>query len=233
MPSAPKKSVVITISSALAFALAITLILVTRPNTDTSAQQQVTSSPTRSTGVPLPAGAGSVVEANSYRLDDVPNAKVTVTEFLDFECEYCGALFPAMEEMRSKYKGRVTFVTRYFLIQSHTNTLTSALAVEAAGQQGKYEDMYRKMFQNQHEWGEAKVDKSDVFRTYAQEIGLDMKAYDAAIADPKSKERIMFDVEGGKALGVTGTPTVFINDTKTEIEGRASLDAAIAAALAK
>ena len=109
----------------------------------------------------------------------------------------------------------------------------SALAVEAAGQQGRFEDMYNKMFQNQSRWGESDVDKSDLFRTYAQEIGLDMEAYDAAIADPKSEERVMFDFEGGQALGVTGTPTVFINDTKTEIEDLASLDAAIAAALAE
>ena len=238
MPSVPKKSAAIAIGAVLALALAITLILVIRSAAEPSSEPSADSSATR---LPAPgqagdapsAGAGSVVEENSYYLDEVPDAKVTVTEFLDFECEYCGMLYPAMEEMREKYDGQVSFVVRYFLIQSHTNTLTSALAVEAAGQQGRFEDMYNKMFQNQSQWGESDVDKSDLFRTYAQEIGLDMEAYDAAIADPKSEERVMFDFEGGQALGVTGTPTVFINDTKTEIEDLASLDAAIAAALAE
>jgi protein-disulfide isomerase len=58
-----------------------------------------------------------------------------------------------------------------------------------------------------------------------------MAQYDASIADPKSLERIKFDFEAGRALGVTGTPTFFINDEKLELSSFDDLDRAIADAL--
>lgn len=176
-------------------------------------------------------GLASTVEANSYRLDDVPASPVTVVEFLDFECEACGAFYPVVEDLRDKYDGQITYIIRYFPIPSHFNAENAALAVEAAAQQGELEAMYNRMFETQTSWGESSESKADLFRTYAQEIGLDMAQYDASIVDPKSLERIKFDFEAGRALGVTGTPTFFINDEKLELSSFDDLDRAIADAL--
>jgi len=178
-------------------------------------------------------GLAATVEENSQRLDDVPEAPVTVVEFLDFECEACGAFYPYVEELRVKYDGQINYVIRYFPIPSHNNSKTAALAVEAAAQQGKLEDMYNRMFETQAEWGESSESKADLFRTYAQELGLDMALYDSTIADPKTAERIAYDFEAGRSLGVNGTPTFFVNDKKLELQSLEDLEAAIVSELPK
>ena len=116
----------------------------------------------------------AVVAENSHRLDAAEDGSVTFTEFVDFECEVCGAVYPFVEELREDYAGEVTFVTRYFPLPGHFNSRNAAIAVEAAAEQGKFEDMYHRMFRTQAEWGEQQVSKADLFRQFAQEIGLDM-----------------------------------------------------------
>jgi protein-disulfide isomerase len=71
--------------------------------------------------------------------------------------------------------------------------------------------MYRKMFRTQQDWGGSAEDKSAVFRGYAKDLGLDMAAYDRAVADPATAARIQADKTDGLALGISGTPTFFLN----------------------
>ena len=153
-------------------------------------------------------------------------------EFLDFECEVCGAVYPTIEQLREEYAGRVTFATRYFPIPSHRNSENAAVAVEAAARQHRFEEMYDRMFQTQATWGESQDSKADVFRGFAEEIGLDMEQYDADVADPSTLERVRFDFEAGKDLGVQGTPTIFVNGEAIELERIEDIQAAIDAALA-
>lgn len=155
--------------------------------------------------------AGQVVRENSRVLSQAPNEKAVLVEFLDFECEGCGAAYPIVEELRAEYGDTVTFVTRYFPLPGHRNAMPAAVAVEAAAQQDAYEPMYQRMFQTQAQWGEATEDKSPVFRGYAEDLGLDMAAYDQAVADPATRARIEADVADGIALGVQGTPTFFLD----------------------
>ncbi|WP_074259478.1 DsbA family protein [Agromyces cerinus] len=180
------------------------------------------------------APATPVVAENSHRLDVAEDGSVTFTEFLDFECEVCGAVHPFVEELRADYAGEVTFVTRYFPMPGHTNSRTAAIAVEAAAQQGKFEEMYDRMFETQAEWGEQQVSKADVFRQYAADLGLNMAAYDEAVADPATEARVQFDFDAAVALGAEGTPTIFINDELVPLTSpddiRAALDRAVAAA---
>lgn len=84
-----------------------------------------------------------VVRDNSHRIGVPGDSEVTLVEFLDFECEACRAAFPIIEELRDKYRGQVTFVARYFPIQSHFNAERAARAVEAAAKQGEFEAMYQ------------------------------------------------------------------------------------------
>ena len=93
--------------------------------------------------------------------------------------------------------------------------------VETAAQQGKYEQMYNKMFQTQAQWGEQQETRAPLFRTFAQELELDMAAYDVAVLDETTKDRIRKDIADGKALGVTGTPTFFLNGEKLELTSEA------------
>ena len=89
--------------------------------------------------------------------------------------------------------------------------------MEAAAQQGKYEQMAAKMFETQPQWGEKQDFQNALFRTFAEELGLDMEKYDAAMAAEENKERIRKDIADGRALGVTGTPTFFLDGQKLTI----------------
>ena len=80
-------------------------------------------------------------------------ARSSLVEFLDFECESCRAAYPVVEDLRTKYAGKVDFVVRYFPIPSHANAVNAAVAVEAAAQQGKFEDMYKRMYDTQTDVG--------------------------------------------------------------------------------
>ncbi|WP_068211800.1 DsbA family protein [Rathayibacter tanaceti] len=178
------------------------------------------------------AAAPPVMAQNTHVLDEAEDGKVTLVEFLDFECEVCGAVYPTIEQLREEYAGRVTFATRYFPIPSHRNSENAAVAVEAAARQNRFEEMYDRMFQTQASWGESQDSKAEVFRGFAQEMGLDMEQYDADVADPSTLERVRFDFDAGVDLGVQGTPTIFVNGEAIQLERIEDIQAALDAALA-
>ncbi|MFE4537152.1 DsbA family protein [Streptomyces scopuliridis] len=158
-----------------------------------------------------PAAQAMVVRESSHRLSRPERSELTVVEFLDFECEACGAVYPVVERLREQYGDRVTFVARYFPMPGHRNGELAARTAEAAAQQGKFEQMYSKLFTTQAQWGEAKESKEAVFRGFAEELGLDMALFDAALKDPATAERVRADQRDGLGLGVQGTPTLFMD----------------------
>lgn len=178
-------------------------------------------------------GGAEVIRADSHRLSTAPDGQPVLVEFLDFECEGCGALYPIMEQLRSEYEGEVTFAIRYFPNEGHFNAMNSALAVEAAARQGKLEEMYETMFETQAEWGETQESKAAVFEGFAQELGLDMAQYRRDVADPKVAERIERDRDEGLALGVEGTPWLFLDGEPLTPESHEQLKAELDAALAQ
>ncbi|MGI5194304.1 DsbA family protein [Streptomyces sp. CA-288835] len=166
-----------------------------------------------------PAAEALPVRDSSHRLTDPKKSELTVVEFLDFECEACGAMYPVVEKLREEYGDRVTFVARYFPMPGHRNAEPAARAAEAAARQGKFEEMYTKLFTTQKEWGESKEWKESVFRGYAEQLGLDMKKFDADLADPETAGRVQDDQRDGLGLGVQGTPTFFLDGTMIQTPG--------------
>lgn len=160
-----------------------------------------------------------VVRDDSHRLTAPEKSELTLVEFLDFECEGCGAFYPVVEKLREEYGDRVTFVARYFPMPGHRNGELAARAAEAAARQGRFEEMYNKLFTTQKEWGEAQESKQDVFRGFAEELGLDMAEFDKALADPKVAQRVQDDQADGLGLGVQGTPTFFLDGEMLQIPG--------------
>lgn len=175
--------------------------------------------------------AGQAVRENSHRLNSVPDSSVYFVEFLDFECEGCRAVYPAVEQLRAEYGDRVNFVLRYFPLRSHFNAERAARAVEAAAQQGQLEAMYRKMYETQADWGEQRVPADQVFRGFAQQLGLDMTAFDATYEDPATLERVRLDIADGTALGVQRTPTFFLNGERIQPRSYEDLSTALDKAL--
>ena len=186
----------------------------------------------RADAVVAAKGAAQLVRADSHRLTTAPDGKVTFVEFVDFECESCKAASGAIDELRKQYEGRVTFVVKYFPNPGHFNAERAARAVESAAQQGQFEPMFQKMFATQLEWGEKKVPTDDTFRGFAADLKLDMAKYDKAYDDAGTLKRVRQDVADGKAFGVTGTPTFFLNGKMFEPTSYEhivkSLDAALA-----
>ncbi|MCG2624228.1 DsbA family protein [Arthrobacter sp. I2-34] len=158
-----------------------------------------------------PQDAGQLVRANSRVLWQAPDEKAQLVEFVDFECAACLAVQPYVEQLRKDHGDHLTIIERYFPLTAHRNSMNAALAVEAAAQQGAYKPMYRKMFGAQEDWAGSAEDKSGVFRGYAKELGLDLAAFDRAVADPATAARIEADKADGLALGITGAPTFFLD----------------------
>lgn len=175
------------------------------------------------------AGGGEqqTVRSDSHVLDEGGPDAVTVVEFLDFECEACGAFYPIVEDLRANYAGDITYVVRYFPLPGHANSMQAALAAEAAAQQDRFEDMYHLLFQTQAQWSHGTEETPAVFRALAEQLGLDMEAYDAAIADPATRERVEADKGDGAQLGVSSTPSFFIDGEPVELQEWDDLEQAI------
>ncbi len=144
------------------------------------------------------------------------NKKVVLIEYGDFQCPSCGAFFPIIEQVRKQFGDDITFVFRHFPLTSiHPNAQAAHRAVEAAGNQGRFEEMYQTLYQSQQEWTDSK-NASTIFESYAQQIGLDMERYKKDVVSETVNARIGADLESGKKVGVSGTPTFFLNGEKIE-----------------
>jgi len=157
------------------------------------------------------ARAEMLVRPDSHKLSTAADGKVTVVEFLDLECEACGAAYPGVEQLRGEYGDRITFVMRYFPVPSHVNAELAARAVEAAGKQGELEQMYSTMFRTQPYWGDQRASHRGTFLGFARDLGLDMTRFEADLDAQATIDRVLRDRTDGVVLGVTGTPTFFIN----------------------
>lgn len=143
-------------------------------------------------------------------------ATVTIVEYLDFECEACGAYYPVVKRLSEEFNGEVRFVSRYFPLPGHKNSQTSALAVEAAGRQGKYWEMHDIVFENQNSWGEKPAPTPEVFEVYAQQLNLDIDKFKQDVASQEVEDRIERDRSSGVKLGIQGTPSFFLNGEKIQ-----------------
>lgn len=150
-------------------------------------------------------------------------------EFLDFECEACLALYPVIEDLREEYGDRVTFVVRHMPL--HGNSVNAALAAEAAAEQGEFEAMYHRLFETAEEWGHQEVSQRETFFGYAEDLGLDMERFAATFDDPATLDRIEQSQRDGQALGVSGTPTFFLDGDLLQPQSVSDLEEALDAAL--
>ncbi|MCE0536127.1 DsbA family protein [Kineosporia rhizophila] len=224
MPARIRPQTAIPLAVIVAFALITTVLLLGN-------REDATADGTAAEGT---TSAAQALREDTHILGEQGSSGVTFVEFLDFECEACGAAYPFVEQLREQYAGRVTFAARYFPIDSHVNARPAAQAVEAAARQGKFEQMYQKMYETQTSWGEGREPRPELFRSFAEELGLDLAAFDSDYASAEVADRIQKDVDEGLALGVQGTPTFFINGELFQPESTEdftkALDEALAAA---
>ncbi|MDQ2922073.1 MAG: DsbA family protein [Acidobacteriota bacterium] len=161
------------------------------------------------------------------------DARVKMEEFGDFQCPSCGTLHPVLKKLESEYDSRVALTFREFpLAPIHPNALEAARAAEAAGLQGRFWQMHDLLYDYQSAWSDSK-DVRAVFVQYAADRGLDAERLRRDMDSQVVKERIAADQRRAVSLGVTGTPTVFINgrevaaDALTESGLRALIEGAL------
>lgn len=160
-----------------------------------------------------------------------PDAKVTVVEFLDPECESCRAMYPMVKHLLAQYEGKVRLVIRY--MPFHGNSVYAAGALEAAGEQGRYWEMLEILFLNQPRWGDHHHPKPELIPEFARQIGLDMERFERTVSSGAHKQLVEIDREDGRRLGVNGTPTFFVNGRLLERLGYEPLKVLIEDELAK
>jgi len=144
------------------------------------------------------------------------NAPVTLIEYLDFECEACGAYFPLVKQLEQAFPNDLRVVRRYYPLPGHKNSLPAALAVEASARQGKYDEMHDLLFTEQEKWGNKPAPTPAVFEAYAEKLGLDLTKFKQDVASQSVKDRVQRDVSSGTKLGNTGTPSFYLNGAKIQ-----------------
>ncbi len=180
-----------------------------------------------------PAGTNKVDSSLLVREDSqkiaTGSGAVVLVEFSDFQCPACGAYYPIVKKLVEEFAKDLTFVYRnYPLISIHENAFLAAQTAEAAGKQGKYWEIHDLLFENQKEW--SKVGNArELFIGYAKTLGitLDIDAQDV-------KDKVQRDMADGNALGISGTPTFFVNGEKIQNPANlAAFEAVIKAAIEK
>jgi protein-disulfide isomerase len=179
------------------------------------------------------AGPTAVVGPVDVSVDDDPaqgpaDAPVTIIEFADFQCPYCGTFnTQTLPQILSNYGDRVRFVYRDFPLTSlHQYALKAAEASECADDQGAYWKYHDLLFKNQSALDDASL------KGYAASLALDTAAFDQCLDSDAQMAEISKDYQDGVAAGVQGTPAFFINGMPlTGARPYSDFQAAIEAAL--
>ena len=134
------------------------------------------------------------------------HAPVTLVEYGDYECPYCGQAYPIVRAAQQQLGDRLRFVFRNFpLTNAHPHAEGAAEAAEAAAAQGQFWPMDNLLYEHQHALAAPDL------RRYAERIGLDLARFDEDMRDHRYAERVREDFMSGVRSGVNGTPTFFIN----------------------
>ena len=181
---------------------------------------------------PAPTGTVPSVSADDHMKGN-KNAPVTLIEYSDFQCPYCGAFEPTLDAVLAKYKDQVRLVYRHFPLSFHPNALPAALAAECASEQGKFWEFHDAMFKNQDSLS------ADYYKKLAADNKLNISKFNDCVSTQKYLKKVQDEAAAGGAAGISGTPGTFVigkDGSATPITGAVpaeSFSAAIDKALGK
>jgi formate-nitrite transporter family protein len=136
-------------------------------------------------------------------------APVTLVEYGDYECPYCGMAHPIVKRAQGELGSQLRFVFRNFpLAEAHPHARLAAQAAEAAGAQGKFWEMHDMLFEHQDA-----LEVEDLV-AYAKAIGLDTQQFARDLENGRYATRVRDDFRSGVKSGVNGTPTFFMNGAR-------------------
>ena len=161
-----------------------------------------------------------------------PDAKVTVVEFFDPECESCRKFHPLMQSIMADYEGKIQLVMRYATF--HQNSAFAIKILEASRKQEKYWEALEILFQHQPEWGDHHNPRPELLWNFLPRLGINIDEVKKHMEDKSIQDIIVQDTKDGQELGVKSTPTFFVNGKQVMEFGpehlRAAIDVALSAA---
>ncbi len=146
--------------------------------------------------VPIPASAPSLGP------EDAP---VTIVQFTDYQCPYCRQAHPTVDRLRQEYEGRLRLVFRDFPLDFHERAFAASKAVRCAAEQGRFWSYHSGLFETPSDYSD------EDFQKRAVALGIEQEAFDSCRASPRHDGSIESAMADGQKLGVTGTPTFFVN----------------------
>lgn len=174
-------------------------------------QKDITAIKDRLIPPPPPPFKGADVPLSGDAVMGSKDAKVTLVEFTDYQCPFCGRNFQqTFPDIIKEYvnTGKIRYVLHDFpLVQLHPNAFNAAVAARCAGEQGKYWEMHDKLFSNQ-----SALDAKNL-PNLAKQAGLDTDKFQACLDNGAEANNVRGDMAAGQKLGVTGTPSFFLGLT--------------------
>jgi protein-disulfide isomerase len=137
------------------------------------------------------------------------SAPLTLVEYGDYECPYCGNAYPVVKRLKEEMGDRLRFVFRNFPLNTiHAHAGVAAQAAEAAAAQGKFWEMHDLLYEHQKDLSDA-----DMLR-WALKLGMEPYRFESDLSSEIFARRVSEDFRGGVRSGVNGTPTFFINGVR-------------------
>jgi protein-disulfide isomerase len=184
----------------------VRLIVALQQREDSQQTEQVIASLRTGQNVKIALEAPRVAVASTgHPTLGAKDAPITMVEFGDFQCPFCRASENAVKEVRAKYGDKVRLVYMDFPLGIHQHAMDAANAARCAGEQDKFWQYHDAMFADQSKLAPADLKAS------AAKLGLDAKKFDGCLDKAKYQPQINQDMAEATKLGVTGTPTFFIN----------------------
>jgi protein-disulfide isomerase len=144
-------------------------------------------------------------------------ATVVLSEYSDFQCPACEQFEPVVSNIIDEYGDKIRFEYHHFpLISIHPSAELAARVSEAAGVQGKFWEMHDLLFERQTSWSQ-NINPKNQFTTYAEELGLDIDAFNRHLNSKVVREAVQEDMREGRTLQINSTPTFYLNGEKIEI----------------
>lgn len=161
------------------------------------------------------ANEGVAVQAH---IKGNPEATVTLTKYSDFQCPACAQVAPVVDALLAEFGDQVRFEYKHYpLLQIHPNAEAAARAAEAAGQQGKFFEYHDALFENQRAWIAAAIPGA-FFAQYAAELELDMDQFTRHQRSSVLQQNVRAQLTEARELGLTGTPTFFLNGERMQFQ---------------
>lgn len=158
------------------------------------------------------------------------DAAVVLTEYSDFQCPACQAFEPVVAQVLAQYGQKIRFEYKHYPLPIHQFAIQAAQASEAAAQQGKFFEYHDRLFAEQKTWSTSQTPQV-LFLQYAQDLGLNVAQFKRQMQSSVIKDAVKKAQKDAGNMGLTSTPSFFLNGQKMEINSYEDFTAQIAAAI--